>query len=144
MSKKETLLKVVADNEYMQFLGLEIQILEEGYGKGRMPYQKTLTNPYGMLHGGSLYSFADIVCGTVACMHGRYVTTVNGSMNFMAPAISTEYVYCEAKEVRCGEHLAVYDVLITAEDGKILDNGSFTFFLTDHKVVADDELGSNE
>ncbi|HOO28447.1 MAG TPA: PaaI family thioesterase [Lachnospiraceae bacterium] len=134
MTDREILLQVIEENEYMRLLGLEMLQLEKGYGKGRMPYKKMLTNPYGMLHGGSLYSLADIVCGTVASMSGQYVTTVNGSMNFMQPAINTEYVYCEAKAVREGEHLVVFDVLIKADDGRILDNGSFTFFYTGRYV----------
>lgn len=134
MTKKELLLNIMEENEYIHCLGIEMQVLEEGYGKARMPYREALTNSYKMLHGGCLYSLADIVAGMVACMGGQYVMTVSGSMNFMAPAINTEYVYCEAKEVRRGENLAIFDVRITADDGRILDNGSFTFFRTGNKV----------
>ncbi|MFT3985862.1 MAG: PaaI family thioesterase [Lachnospiraceae bacterium] len=134
MTKKEVLLNIMKENEYIRCLGIELQVLEKGYGKARMPYREALTNSYGMLHGGSLYSFADIVAGIVACMGGQYAMTVSGSMNFMAPAINTEYVYCEVKEVKQGEKLAVLDVRITADDGRILDNGSFTFFRTGKEV----------
>ena len=134
MTKKEILLKIIEENEYIRFLGIEMQVLNEGYGKGRMPYHAKLTNPYGMLHGGSLYSLADIVSGTVACMSGQYATTVSGNMNFMLPAINTEYIYCEATEIRQGEHLTVLEVKITTEEGILLDNGSFTFFKTGHLV----------
>lgn len=134
MTKKELLLNIMEENEYIHCLGIEMQVLEEGYGLARMPFRDSLTNSYKMLHGGSLYSLADIVAGIVGCMGGQYVMTVSGSMNFMAPAINTGYIYCEAKEVRRGEHLVIFDVKLTDDDGKILDNGSFTFFRTGKTV----------
>ena len=129
--------KTVKDNLYMQYLGVEMLELKEGYGLGRMKYKVELLNPYKMLHGGSLYSLADIVAGTVACMGGRYVTTVSGNMNFLLPAENTEYVYCEVKQLRMGKHLAVYDVKIRDDEDKVLDSGEFTFFITEHEVLTE-------
>lgn len=127
--------KVVKENPYMQFLGVELLELREGYSLARMKYKKELLNPYGMMHGGSLYSLADIVAGTAACMSGHYVTTVSGNMNFLLPADRTEYVYCEAIRLRMGKHLAVFDVKLKDDDKNILDSGEFTFFVTDHSLV---------
>ena len=137
MEKTEEILrKMIAENAYMQFLGIEFLKIRQGYAFARMKYKKELTNPYGMLHGGSLYSLADIVAGTAACMNGHYVTTVSGNMNFMLPAEGTEYIYCEAIQLRCGKHLAVYDVKLRDDQQNLLDSGEFTFFVTDHKVLA--------
>lgn len=133
--KEQIMRKVVAENEYMRFLGIEILKLKEGYGLGRMKCKQELLNPYGMFHGGSLYSMADIVAGTVGCMSGYYVTTVSGSLNFLLPATDTEYVYCEAMQLRMGKHLAVFDVKIKNDEGMILDSGEFTFFVTEQKVL---------
>ena len=134
MSRKEVLLNMMKENSYMRYLGIEMLEMEEGYGRARMPYKKELANPYGMFHGGCLYSMADIVSGTIASMKGYYVTTVNGSLDFLLPAIDTEYVYCEATELRQGRHLAVYEVKLTDDVGKLLDSGNFTFFVTEQKV----------
>ncbi|MBQ8597225.1 MAG: hypothetical protein IJ409_05470, partial [Lachnospiraceae bacterium] len=76
------------------------------------------------------------VAGTVGCMSGYYVTTVSGSLNFLLPATNTEYVYCEAVQLRMGKHLAVFDVKIKDDNGKILDSGEFTFFVTEQAVLA--------
>lgn len=135
MEKVEQLLrKIVEENAYMQFLGIEFLEIRQDYALGRMKYKKELTNPYGMLHGGSLYSLADIVAGTAGCMGGHYVTTVTGSLNFMLPAERTEYVYCEAVLLRLGRHLAVYDVKLRDDENRLLDSGEFTFFVTEHEV----------
>ncbi len=92
-------------------------------------------NPYGTLHGGSLYSLADIVAGTVACMNGYFVTTVSGNMNFLLPADRTEYVYCEVLKLRQGKHLGVFEVKIKNDKQQILDSGEFTFFVTEQEII---------
>ena len=127
--------EVVAENPYMKVLGIELLALQEAYGLARMKYKEELLNPYKTLHGGSLYSLADIVAGTVACMNGYFVTTVSGNMNFLLPAQNTEYVYCEVKKLRLGRHLAVFDVKIKNDDNQVLDSGEFTFFVTEKKVL---------
>lgn len=126
--------KVLEENEYMQLLGIELLEYKAGYAKGRMKYCSKVTNPYGSVHGGGLYSLADVISGTAACSCGHYVSTVNGNMNFIRPAMNTEYVYCIATQVRQGSHLIVYDVVMQDDKGVVLENGSFTFFLLEQVV----------
>lgn len=134
LQRERTMRKILEENQYVRFLGIEIIDLREGYSLARMKNNKELLNPYGMLHGGSLYSLADIAAGTAACMSGHYVTTVSGMMNFLLPAEGTEYVYCEAEKLRIGGHLAVFGVKLKDEDQNILDSGEFTFYVTEHIV----------
>lgn len=131
---EQAISKILKENAYVQFLGIELLKAEKDGILARMPYKKELANPYGMLHGGSLYSFADITAGAAACMCGYYVTTVSGTMNFLLPALHTEYVYCEARKLRQGKHLAVFDVRIKDDAGQLLDSGEFTFFVTERQV----------
>ena len=133
---EQAMRKIIDTNSYIRYLGVEMLKLTEGYGLGRMRYKEELLNPYGMLHGGSLYSLADIIAGAVACMGGHFVTTVSGNMNFLLPADHTEFVYCEAIQLRQGKHLAVFDVKIKDDENRVLDSGEFTFFLTEHEVIA--------
>lgn len=131
----EELKRVLDKNPYKNMLGIEITELYEGSGRGRMKITENIVNPYGTVHGGCLYSLADIIAGTVACMRGYYVTTVSGNMNFLNPAMGTEYIECTAKEVRFGKHLAVYDVEIRDERGLILETGCFTFYVMNQRVL---------
>ncbi|MGN0156812.1 MAG: PaaI family thioesterase [Lachnospiraceae bacterium] len=129
------LIKVLEKNEYVQILGIEIEELKKGYCRGKMRVTDKNKNPYGALHGGSLYSLADIIAGTAACTYGNYVVTVSGTMNFLLPAEGIDYVFCEANVVRQGVHLGVYDVKLTDEGGNVLENASFTFFITENRVM---------
>ena len=55
------IVKVLKENEYLKLLGIEIISLSKGYCKGKMSVSDNIKNPYGSLHGGSLYSLADII-----------------------------------------------------------------------------------
>ena len=120
--------EVLSSSGFIKLLNIEILELSETHAKGRMPFDAKYCNPGGSMHGGCLYSLADTVAGTLAYFKGFDVTTVEGSMNFLEPAINTEYIYCTAKLKRRGKHLVTCDVDITNDAGKLLDCGIYTFF----------------
>lgn len=128
----------VLDNDaYARFLGIEVIDLESKFCRARIRLRPELLNNYSSVHGGILYSLADIVAGTVACMSGVFSTTVEGNMNYLEPALKTEYVYCEAKRVRGGSHLVVVKVKLKNDSGRLIDDGSFTFYRTGRSVLND-------
>ena len=120
------------------FMGIEWVELEKGYGKTRLKLKEEVFNPYGFMHGGALLTIADVTAGSTACMNGYFVTTVNSSMNFLAEGKNTEYIYCEARELRHGRHLAVYDVRITDDAGNLLDSAEFSYFISDKEVLPEE------
>ncbi len=128
------ILKEQLDNPFINSLGLEVLEASVWHSKGRIPFKEDLLNPFGSMHGGVLYSLADIVSGIAAQMSGSICVTLSGSLSFLRPAIDTEYIYCEAKALRDGEHTLVYNVEISDDKGTLLDSGSFTFFKTGRAI----------
>ncbi len=131
MSEGKTIDKyneVLGSGGFIKLLGIEILELSETGAKGRMPFDAKYCNPGGSMHGGCLYSLADTVAGTLAYSKGFDVTTVDGSMHFLEPAVNTEYIYCTANIKRRGKHLVTCDVEITNDSGDLLDCGIYTFF----------------
>ena len=59
----EIMQEALMKNSYVKFLGIEFMEFRCKHTVARIPYKEQLLNPYGMLHGGSLYSAADIVAG---------------------------------------------------------------------------------
>lgn len=134
---KEVMTKVLLEDDFSKHLGIEILDFEEKFIRARVPFKKELINNYGSFHGGVLYSFADIVAGTVACMSGKFCTTLEGSMNYLEPAVSKDYIYCEAKRVRGGNHIIVVKVKLKNDEGRLLDDGSFTFYRSNNSLLAE-------
>lgn len=126
--------KQIEKNPYIEYLGIEFLEVSEEYARAKLMLREDLKNPMGTLHGGVLYSLADIVAGTAATMRGNYVTTVSGEFSYLSPGIHTEYVIAEAKMIRFGAHLAVYRIDILDDKGNTLDIATFTYFDVGVKV----------
>lgn len=136
---RDRMQEILDEDKYTQYLGIEIVDFEEKFIRARMKIREDLLNNFGSVHGGVLYSLADIVAGTVSCSCGKFSPTVEGHLNYLEPAISKEYLYCEAKRVRCGSHLVVVKIKIKDDKGKLLDDGSFTFYRTENNVIKEDK-----
>ncbi len=131
---KQELKKIVTHNIYAEGLGIELLELRQGYARARMPYRLENANPYGSLHGGVLYSLADIICGLAACTYGQYSSTIGGTMHYVRPALNTRYVICEARELRQGRHVSVYQAELTNDEGLLLDMAEFSFYMLEQEV----------
>lgn len=120
--------KVVADNPFAAAIDMEILKIREGYVYTRVKKRKELENIYGDLHGGCLYTIADNMAGVAASTYGYYVTTVNGSIQYLKAARNTEYVYCEAEVIKPGRNISVVLVRIKDDQGMLLNTAEFTYF----------------
>lgn len=129
--------QIVQNNQYMKDMNITLTAMQEGYACGEMRVTDNVLNPYHSVHGGALYSLADIISGIAACSHGRFASTVSGNMNYIRPAMDTDKIVCEAKEIRHGNRLAVYDVLLRDDKDELLETGTFTFYIMNRDVMED-------
>lgn len=126
--------ELLEQNSFANYIGMELVEIGEGYAIGRIPLATQHTNIYQGMHGGCSYALADTVAGIAAATCGRYVTTINGTMNYLLPVVDTKYVRCRADVVRQGNRIAVLDVKILNDQEEILCNGSFTYYCTNKEI----------
>ncbi len=131
---KHAMRKIVENNAYMKYMNIELVELREGYALGKMKVQEKYLNPYKSVHGGVLYSLADIISGIAACSYGKYVSTISGTMNYLKPAIDTEEIFCEANVLRNGNQISVYNVTLKDSAGQLVETGTFTFYVMNRDV----------
>lgn len=117
-------------DNFSKHLGLEfLEINHEGIIEARMKIKDYFYNHINSVHGGLLFSLADVVAGTKANSYGKKVTTLNSTFNYLAPAINTEYLLAKAKEVKKGRTICVYEVEIFNDDNKLIASGTFTYYV---------------
>lgn len=116
-------------NTFTDYLGLELLHYETGYCRTRLKIKPEFINPIGGLHGGLLYTVADTTAGVASVYlgSGNTVTTVNGDMQFLRPALHLDYIFAEARIIKDGKRLVFLDVHIMDKDNTLLAKGSFTF-----------------
>ena len=126
---------VVENNPFAAAIGLEILKIREGYAYARVRKRKKLENIYGDIHGGCLYAVADNMAGIAASTCGHYVTTVNGSIQYLKAGRNTEYIFCEAEVIKSGRTISVVSVRIRDDQNRLLNTAEFTFFQDRKSVV---------
>ncbi|MBU5474708.1 MAG: PaaI family thioesterase [Clostridiales bacterium] len=120
--------ELLKQNPFANLLDMELLEVSEGFVKAKIPFQDKIQNIYGDFHGGALYSAADTLCGIAASSYGYYVTTINGSIQYLKAGRNTEYVICEAKVIKPGRNISVVEFQIMDERDMLLNTGTFHFY----------------
>lgn len=134
MNQKDAVLRmdelqdILMRNPFAVSIGMELLEASQGYARARIRLQQHLLNIYGGMHGGCAFSLADTLAGMAASTYGDHVTTLNASFNYMRPVVETQYLYCEARVLRNGAKISVVRTELTDDDGKLLIDGSFTYY----------------
>ncbi|MFV0363384.1 MAG: PaaI family thioesterase [Suipraeoptans sp.] len=121
-------------NPFGNLVGIKIKEMKKGYAYLELEISNKLLNPFGTLHGGVLFTLADMTGGAAAITHGEYITTVDADIHFLRPAKIGDVVYGETREIRVGTHLMVYGITITNQDKVLLSESTFTYMPIGTKV----------
>ena len=121
-------------NPFGVMLHAETVELALGYAKAVMPITDEMRNPQGAIHGGVLYTLADLAGGNAAASHGEWIATVDADMHYLRPALNLTGLVAEAREVKYGRRISVYSVEVSDQDGNVLAVGIFTFASLGRKI----------
>lgn len=73
--------KMLSQDPYSSWLGIEILECEIGKCKVGMTVRKEMLNSMGKAHGGISYALADTAFGFAANTHGKYAVSIETSIN---------------------------------------------------------------
>lgn len=116
-----------ASNAFANLIGLEITEIKEGFCKAEMDIDKNMKNPINSVHGGVLFTIADVAGGGAAASHGYNICTLNSSFSYLRPGIGTTKLTATATEMKAGKNVLVYNVAVADQDGVVLADGVFTY-----------------
>jgi uncharacterized protein (TIGR00369 family) len=104
-------------------LGIEIDEIEAGHVRMRLPLRPELLAPNGYLHAGTVVGLADSACGygCIASLPDGATgfTTVELKTNFLATVLDGTLV-AESRRVHGGRTTQVWDATVSDENGKTL------------------------
>jgi uncharacterized protein (TIGR00369 family) len=104
-------------------LGIEIEEIEHGHVRMRLPLRPELLAPNGYLHAGTVVALADSSCGygCIASLPERATgfTTIELKTNFLATALQGT-LYAESRLSHGGRTTQVWDSTVSDETGKPL------------------------
>ncbi|MDG1501448.1 MAG: hotdog fold thioesterase [Ulvibacter sp.] len=88
--------KMLSQDAYSSWLGIEILSCEIGRVKVGMTIRKEMLNSMNKAHGGISYALADTAFGFSANTHGRYAVSIETSINHIEALHLGDYITAEA------------------------------------------------
>ena len=131
--EKKTLERV-SHNAFMRHNYIEMESAERDRAVFRLNIRPESKNPYGMVHGGAIYTLADNATGAAALNDGRYYVTQTSALHFLRNQAEGT-VRASAQVRHRGKSTCLVGVDITGEGGKLIATGEFTFFCVDKDIM---------
>ena len=121
-------------NPYVHRQGIFVEVIGPGFARVTKTVVPEDANPLGVPHGGVYFTMADTACGSAMASHGYKAVTMNASYNFFRSANVGDCLTAEAREVKHGKTVCVFEVRITDQTGALLGTGTFTFYSLSEKL----------
>lgn len=104
---------------------------EDGHCTMIMPVTSEQCNPYGMIHGGVLYSLADTAAGYAVYSLHQESLTVEGNVSYLRAGKNTDTIRAEASIIKDGARIVVVRASVYDDSGKELITARFTYYVLD-------------
>jgi acyl-CoA thioesterase len=88
--------KMLSQDNYSQWLGIEILKCEIGQCKVALTVRKEMLNSMNKAHGGITYSLADTAFGFAANTHGKFAVSIETSINHIEAINEGDYLVAES------------------------------------------------
>ncbi|WP_250434628.1 PaaI family thioesterase [Hanstruepera flava] len=88
--------KMLSQDAFSQWLGIEILECEIGRCKVAMTIRKDMLNSMNYAHGGISYSLADTAFGFAANTHGKFAVSIETSINHIEALEEGDYLIAES------------------------------------------------
>ena len=115
-------------------IGTKLVELRKGYAKVELTINENSMNYMGTMHGGLLYTMADIAAGTAIVSSGKQGVTLSANTEYIKAAFSGK-VIAECKVTTYGKTINRCEVEVHGEDGTIYSKSHITMFMTNKDVV---------
>ncbi len=99
--------------------GMDLTFVSKGYAKAEMKIEKRHLNILGIVHGGAIFTLADMAFAAASNSHGTAAVAINVDIAYVKAA-SKGSLYAEAKETSINPKISTYVVNVTDEEGDIV------------------------
>src|SRR5579875_3914657 len=117
---------------FWELLGIEVTEMDEGYAKLVMPFDEKLTQPYGLVHGGALFSLADsaaaVAIGSV--VDDKRFVTIEMKINFLLP-VKEGIMEAEARIIRKGKRIIPVEIDISNRE-RLIAKATTTYIILEN------------
>ena len=124
-----------SNDRYANLSGIETIAVDEDYAKCRMVIEDKHLNNINTVMGGAIYTLADYTFGNASNTPVSNCVTLDSSFNFLR-ATTGPVLFSEAKCVKNGRSVCLFEVSVTDGEGKLIAEGLFKGFRNTAKKQA--------
>lgn len=128
--------KMMKDDLFSQWLGIEVLAVKEGYSQVKMTVRKEMINGFGIVHGGIAFSLADSAFAFACNNRNNLSVALDTSINFTKPVHVGDELTAEAKEIHNGKSTGLYHISITNQRNHIVAIFKGTCFRTGKNLIS--------
>ena len=115
----EPVLEMLRRDRYASLSGMAVVEVSPGRAKVEMVASDAHLNGVDMVHGGALFTLADLAFAAASNSHGTVAVAVNAHISYLKAA-GPGKLTAEAEEVSCHPRLASYTVRVRDEQGELV------------------------
>ena len=128
--------KMMKDDLFSQWLGIELLEVKEGYSKIKMTVRKEMINGFGIVHGGIAFSLGDSAFAFACNNRNNLSVALDTAINFTKPVHVGDELVAEAKEIHNGKSTGLYHISITNQRDHVVAFFKGTCFRTGKTLVS--------
>lgn len=125
---EKTIIQLLEKDTFSVINGIRIVSASLESGVAMLEVEDRHLNPSRRVHGGCIYTMADIIGGACTHMTGEVVTTTSGNLHYLRDVREVPVIYAKATLVKGGRKIMVYEVRITDDHDKLYALGTFTYY----------------
>lgn len=133
---KQVVAKMMKDDLFSQWLGIEVVEIREGYSKIKMTVRKEMINGFGLVHGGIAFSLGDSAFAFACNNRNNLSVALDTAINFTKPVHVGDELVAEAKEIHNGKSTGLYHISISNQSDHIVAFFKGTCFRTGKSLVS--------
>jgi acyl-CoA thioesterase len=122
---------MMSKDKFSQWLGIVRLGESEGKCKLKMLVREEMCNGFEIAHGAITYALADSALAFASNSHGRKSVSIETSISHILPVKAGDELTAVAEEKNLANRLAIYEVTITNQDGRIVALFKGTVFRKD-------------
>ena len=113
---KKVVGRMISEDDFSQWLGIEVLEITEGFCKLKMTIRDEMTNGINIGHGGITYSLADSCMAFAANTYGIQAFSLETSISHTKKVVSGDVLTATSREINKSIKTALYYITITNQN----------------------------
>ena len=111
---------IIRRDPFAERMGVEMVLVEEGRAVARMEITDTHRNFLGMVHGGAIFSLADLAFGAAANSWGTRSMAIHITIDYLAAPGDTPYLEAEVRKTGRAGRACHYGMEVRNSSGEVI------------------------